>query len=277
MNTKNNNSRLIINQKYFNDLNKFDTLSQDEIKLLYTLIATGNTIAFNTIIQSNLKLVIHFAKQYKNYIKDSFDLDDLISEGNIGLIKSIERFKPEMDIKFSYFASYWIKKYIQDFLMNNKNLIRIPQNKIIAENKIRKEIDILFQQHQIEISDYDLINTNKFLPSSINYFFNKSKTTRLENIEMFIQDETPEDLTDEIKHKISFVLKYLNSQERIVIKMFYGIDFKQRFSSDEIATKFNLSRQRINEIKLNALAKMKTILNTNANTTTITKTKNNIN
>jgi RNA polymerase primary sigma factor len=117
MNTKNNNDRLIINHKYYQDLSKFDNLSQNEIKDLYSLIITGNTKATNTLIESNLKLVVHFAKQYKNYINqnEAFDIDDLISEGNIGLIKSIPKFKPELNVKFSFYAFFYIKKYIQDF------------------------------------------------------------------------------------------------------------------------------------------------------------------
>jgi DNA-directed RNA polymerase sigma subunit (sigma70/sigma32) len=115
MNTKNNNDRLIINHKYYQDLSKFDNLSQNEIKDLYSLIITG-TKATNTLIESNLKLVVHFAKQYKNYINqnEAFDIDDLISEGNIGLIKSIPKFNPELNVKFS-FTLLLYKEYIQDF------------------------------------------------------------------------------------------------------------------------------------------------------------------
>ena len=259
MNKNNNNERLIINQNYYKELSKFDNLSQDEIKDLYVYIATGNTKAFNTLVESNLKLVIHFAKQYRNYINNNevFNLNDLISEGNIGLIKAIPRFKPEMNIKFSYYASYYIKKYIQDFLMNDVNQIRIPQNKIIAENKIRKEIELLYQKSQTEIFDYDIAITNKFLPSEINYYFNKTIANRIEKDEFFLQDETPEDLTDEINHTIKLALKYLTSQERTIIKLFFGIDSETKLTIDELALQFNLSRQRINEIKLTALAKMK--------------------
>jgi RNA polymerase sigma factor (sigma-70 family) len=83
---------------------------------IYSLIITGNTKATNTLIESNLKLVVHFAKQYKNYINqnEAFDIDDLISEGNIGLIKSIPSLT-ELNVKFSFTLLFYIKKYIQDF------------------------------------------------------------------------------------------------------------------------------------------------------------------
>jgi RNA polymerase primary sigma factor len=256
----NNNERLIINQKYYQDLSKFDILSEDELNDLFALIATGNTKASNIVIESNLKLVIYYAKQYKNYIKVDgvFDIDDLISEGNLGLIKSLNKFKPEMGVKFSYYSSYWIKKYIQDFLMNDVNQIRIPQNKIIAETKIKKEIDALYQKHQTEITDYEILNSNKFLVSEIKHFFNKPTANRIGNDEMFIQDDTTEDTTNENKHTIEIALKYLTVKERKVIKFFYGIDSETSLTIDEIAANLNLTRQRINEIKLNALAKMKT-------------------
>jgi len=259
MNKNNNNERTIINQNYYKALSKFDKLSQDEIKELYVFIATGNTKAFNTLIESNLKLVIHFAKEYRNYINSNvvFDLNDLISEGNIGLIKAIPRFKPEMNIKFSYYASYYIKKYIQDFLMNEVNQIRIPQNKIIAESRIRKEIESLFQLKQNEVTEYDIEMIDKFLPSEINHFFNKPKSNRIENNELFIADETFEDLTEEIKNKINIALKYLTTQERTIIKAYFGINDETKLTIDELANIYDLSRQRINEIKLTALAKMK--------------------
>jgi RNA polymerase sigma factor (sigma-70 family) len=212
MNTKNNNDRLIINHKYYQDLSKFDNLSQNEIKDLYSLIITGNTKATNTLIESNLKLVVHFAKQYKNYINqnEAFDIDDLISEGNIGLIKSIPKFNPELNVKFS-FTLLFIEIYTR-LLMNDVNQIRIPQNKIIAETKIRKEIDNLYQINQTEITDYD-VSTNKFLPSEIEHYFNKPKANRIDKDEYFILDETQEDYADEIKHLITHYLKYLNKQE----------------------------------------------------------------
>jgi RNA polymerase primary sigma factor len=92
---------------------------------------------------------VHFAKQYKNYINqnEAFDIDDLISEGNIGLIKSIPKFNPELNVKFSFTLLLYKEIYTR-LLMNDVNQIRIPQNKIIAETKIRKEIDNLYQINQ---------------------------------------------------------------------------------------------------------------------------------
>jgi DNA-directed RNA polymerase sigma subunit (sigma70/sigma32) len=90
---------------------------------------------------------VHFAKQYKNYINqnEAFDIDDLISEGNIGLIKSIQSL--ELNVKFSFTLLLYKEIYTR-LLMNDVNQIRIPQNKIIAETKIRKEIDNLYQINQ---------------------------------------------------------------------------------------------------------------------------------
>jgi DNA-directed RNA polymerase sigma subunit (sigma70/sigma32) len=139
--------------------------------------------------------------------------------------------------------------------MNDVNQIRIPQNKIIAETKIRKEIDNLYQKikrNKIYIS----IN----LPSEIEHYFNKPKANRIEN-EYFILDETQEDYADEIKHLITHYLKYLNKQET-KIKNVFGIN-EHKLTIDEIALSYNLSRQRINEIKLTALAKLKAKLKQN--------------
>jgi inorganic pyrophosphatase len=117
--------------------------------------------------------------------------------------------------------------------MNDVNQIRIPQNKIIAETKIRKEIDNLYQINQTEITDYDVSTINKFLPSEIEHYFNKPKANRIDKDEYFILDETQEDYADEIKHLITHYLKYLNKQET-KIKNVFGIN-EHKLTIDEIA------------------------------------------
>jgi DNA-directed RNA polymerase sigma subunit (sigma70/sigma32) len=92
-----------------------------------------------------------------------------------------------LNVKFSFYASFYIKN-IQDFLMNDVNQIRIPQNKIIAETKIRKEIDNLYQINQNEIiTDYDVSTINKFLPSEIEHYFNKPKANRIDKDDFYIR------------------------------------------------------------------------------------------
>jgi RNA polymerase primary sigma factor len=256
-----NNEKHLINKKYYSDLAKFDRLTQQEIKDIYIKINQGDTKAINTLIEANLKLVVHFAKQYKNSIQKSeiIELDDLISEGNIGLIKSCEKYNPDLDIKFSYYASFWIKKAIQDFIMNNAAVIRSPQSKIISDNKIRKAANTLFQKNQYEVTENDIQNLDLFLPSEIKHYFSKPRANRIDADADFKDEVTTTD-DAELKDKLKLVLKLITPQERMVVKMLYGIDTDAVHKPSEIGLKLGLSRQRINEVKLNALTKLKNLI-----------------
>ena len=255
MNQINTNDKLTINKKYYQDLSKFDNLTPTQIKDLYIKINEGDTTAFNTLIESNLKLVIHFAKQYKRALNniDVLEIDDLISEGNIGLIKAANKFNPEMKVKFSYYASFWIKKEMQLFIINTTNIIHSPHTKLISDNKINKHIHYLFQIEQREITQNDIENLELFLPSEINHYFQKPAVKRIENdfdLKCELDDEI--DLT-ELTTRIKTGLKYLNSQERTIVKLYFGIDNERKYNLREIGEQLNLSSMRIYQIKEIAL------------------------
>lgn len=263
MNIKqNNNEKQIINKKYYQDLSKFDSLTSQDIKDLYILINQGDEQARNKIITSNLKLVIHFAKQYKSVINktESIELEDLISEGNIGLITAVERFNSELNIKFSYYASFWIKKTINDFLMNQADLIRSPQKQTLAINKIHKVVESLFQKNQYEIFQNDIEELNQFSQAEINHFFYaKPYANRIEDNDDFKADEDIFDEVDDITYKLKQSMKYLTSQERTVIKMYYGLDNANgdKMILKDIGDKLGLTKARINQIKDKAINKLK--------------------
>ncbi len=255
MNQININDKLTINKKYYQDLSKFDNLTATEIKDLYQLINEGDTKAFNTLIESNLKLVIHFAKQYKKALNnfDVLEIDDLISEGNIGLIKAANKYKPELNIKFAYYASFWIKKEMQTFIINTTNIIHSPHTKLISDNKITKQIHLLYQIEQREITQNDVENLESFLPSEINHYFLKPSVKRIEtdfDLKCELDDEI--DL-DELNTRIKTGLKYLTTQERTIVKLYFGIDNERKYNLREIGDKLNLSFMRIYQIKEIAL------------------------
>lgn len=258
MNQINTNDKLAINKKYYQDLSKFDNLTATQIKNLYQLINEGDTKAFNTLIESNLKLVIHFAKQYKKALNNSnvLEIDDLISEGNIGLIKAANKYKPELNIKFSYYASFWIKKEMQTFIINT-NIIHSPHTKLISDTKINKQIHLLFQKEQREIYQNDIENLETFLPSEINHYFFKPAVKRIEtdfDLKCELDDEI--DL-DELNTRIKTGLKYLTTQERTIVKLYFGIDNERKYNLREIGEKLNLSFMRIYQIKEIALTILK--------------------
>jgi RNA polymerase primary sigma factor len=256
-----NYDKQIINKKYYQDLSKFDTLTSQDIKDLYILINQGDTTSKNKLIESNLKLVIHFAKQYRSILNktESIELDDLISEGNIGLIRAVERFNPDLNIKFSYYASFWIKKGINDFLMNQADLIRSPQKQTLAINKIGKVVETLFQKNQYEIFQNDIEELNQFTQSEINHFFYaKPYANRIEATDDFKADEEIFE-EDDVNYKLKQSMKYLTSQERTVIKMYFGFDNANgdKIVLQEIGDELKLTKARIQQIRDKALIKLK--------------------
>ncbi|PWB24644.1 hypothetical protein DCO46_11040 [Flavobacterium sp. HTF] len=258
-----NYEKQIINKKYYQDLSKFEKLTKEQIKDLYILINQNDSMALNKLITSNLKLVIHFAKQYKSVLQksDAIELDDLISEGNIGLIEATRRFNPDLDIKFSYYASFWIKKAINEFIIKAGSTIRSPQSKLMSDKKIAKAINVLYQKNQYEVFENDIEALNQFSESEINhYFFSKPNTVRMENeTDINCPNDIEEHDNADKKKKLRYNMKYLNPQERNVIQMLF-VDTNDEGdckTTQQVSEELNLTRQRINEVKLNALKKLK--------------------
>ncbi|KIO50960.1 sigma-70 family RNA polymerase sigma factor [Flavobacterium hibernum] len=258
-----NHEKQIINKKYYQDLSKFDILTNHEIKDLYILINQNDKTAFNKIITSNLKLVVHFAKQYKSILQksDAIELDDLISEGNIGLMEAARRYNSDFNVKFSYYASFWIKRAITEFIIKAGSTIRSPHNKIMSDNKIAKAVNELYQKNQYEVFENDIEALNQFSTSEINhYFFSKPNTVRIEDeTNINCPFDIEESDIDEKKNKLKHYMEYLNPQERKVIRMLYnyGSEQDESMTTQQVSEELNLTRQRINEIKLNALKKLK--------------------
>lgn len=247
-----------INKKYYQDLSKFDTLTKEQIKDLYVLIKKDDRKAIDKLITSNLRLVIYYAKNYRSMLHktNAIELDDLISEGNIGLIKAIKMYNPDLDIKFSYYAGFWIKKAINELFINEGFTIRSPQCKVMSDNKIGKLVDELFQKNQYEIFQSDIEALNQFTQSEINHFFySKPHVNRFEETDDFKEVEEAEDSDDKLK--LRFHLNCLTPQERTVIDLYYGFENGKKMILKDIGVKLGLTKQRINQIKEIALDKLK--------------------
>jgi RNA polymerase primary sigma factor len=253
-----NYEKQTINKKYYQDLSKFDTLTQEQIKDLYILIKQDDKEAIDELITSNLKLVIHFAKNYRSMLHkaEAIELDDLISEGNIGLIKAIKNYNPDLNIKFSYYAGFWIKKAISELFINEGCTIRSPQGKIISDNKIAKVVEDLFQKNQYEVFQNDIEELNQFKQSEINHFFySKPNVNRFD--ETYDLKDVEDDEESEDKIKLRYNLKCLTPQERTVIDLYFGFENGEKMILKDIGIRLGLTKARINQIKENALNKLK--------------------
>lgn len=164
-----------MNQLYYDELAKLPTLSNDKIDELFLLLEKGDKEASKKIIEANLKLVVHYAKYYQKLIADSdiLELEDLISSGNIGLIKAVEKFNLSKKTRFSYYAGWWIKKEILDFINANNKQIKVPRyNNETAPTilKIPEEFDF------IEEAEDENYNENIYrLKSSLQHLEEREK------------------------------------------------------------------------------------------------------
>lgn len=255
-----------MNNTYYNEIKRLKTFDNEKIKEIYARVENGEPKAINEIITGNLKFVVLIAKKYYHTInnKSIIELDDLISEGNFGLIKACSLFKLEHGVRFSTYAVYWIRKYIQDSINQNEAAIRLPQKILLANRRIKKIINQLYQTNQYEPTRIELENLEMFTKQEIETYFLQKKITNIDDqyhIEDELENADDKDYQTELKRKIVFALRYLTPKERLVIRMKFGID-QQPAQPQQIWDTLKVTRQRTNQITQSALAKLKDILGT---------------
>ena len=209
---------------YFNEIKKYKCLSRKEEALLAKKIKNGDTESLNKLVNANLRFVVSIAKKYA--IDSNMPLTDLISEGNIGLIKAAQKFDEAKDVKFISYAVWWIKSYIQAYITSyNKDEEYTTDNAYIFDNSCEND------------DDGDNIDTS----NTINEDF-ENKLTQ-------IQDK---------KNSIEELLNCLQEREIKIIMMYYGFseDNKEK-TLDEISKEMNLTKERVRQIKDKAMVKLR--------------------
>lgn len=211
---------------YYNDLAKYKPLSKSKEKRLIRLSKKGNINAQNRLLEANLKFVFDVAKRYSGR---GLPIADLISEGNLGLIKAIEKFDESKDVKFISYAIWWIKQSILEAIKKRKLLNFIETNhqdtiKPIIENKISDEED--------EIYDNE-------------YFLHTT-------------EEEKQEMKKAQKEMISQLLENLSNREKEIIIDYYGLNNNKELTLYEIGHKFGLSAERVRQIKKVSMRKLRT-------------------
>ena len=213
----------------------------------------------NMILNNNIKLVHFFAIKFKS--KSNFiTTDDLISEGTIGLISSIEKYDPAKNVKFSYYASFWIKKCITDFILNNNSTIKNPYHKQLKAGQIHKDVARLIQVNHYDIFPEDILTLGKYSMGDINFYFDdSSQDFLLEFNDVDKYDNTDEEIDELTKSIIKNSIKHLSPIEQKIINKYFGFD-TQPMTLQLIANELNCSKMRVCNIKNKALAKLKSKL-----------------
>ena len=258
--------------KYLQEIGEEELLTaEEEVKLSERMRAGGRRgeRAMEKLVRANLRFVVSVAKQYQN---QGLTLNDLINEGNMGLIKAAKRFDETKGFKFISYAVWWIRQSILQALAEQSRVVRLPLNKVGALNKIAKTMTSLEQKFEREPTPEEIANTldtteleitdtlkisGRHL--SMDAPFNPGDDNRLLDVLKNDKEPPPDvNLFDEsLKTEISNVLSSLNEREREVIILYFGIGKDQALTLEEIGEKFMLTRERVRQIKEKAIRRLR--------------------
>ena len=255
--------------RYLADIGKEQMISAEEEVELARRIKAGDEAALNKLTTTNLRFVVSVAKQYQN---QGISLQDLINEGNVGLIKAAKRFDETRGFKFISYAVWWIRQSILQAIADQSRIVRLPLNQVGVINKIKKETAHLEQQlkriptteeiaEAIDLPVYKVSEIMKMNnhPQSIDSPISPNEETRFVDIFVHDNDEDTDTILmqESLASEIHDVLSTLPDKEREVLMLFYGINASHEHTLDEIGDILDLSRERVRQIKERALKRLR--------------------
>lgn len=257
--------------KYLVEIGRVDLISAQEEVELAKRIKMGDQKALDRLTRANLRFVVSVAKQYQN---QGLTLPDLINEGNLGLIKAAQRFDETRGFKFISYAVWWIRQSILQALAEQARIVRLPLNKIGSIGKINRAFSELEQKlerppsadelaHHLEISVADvkqaLASSGRHM--SMDAPLKESDESSSSMYDVLENDSLPspeKDLIHEsLQKEINRSLKTLTQREADVLKLYFGLDGNRQMSLDEIGMRFDLTRERVRQIKEKAIRRLK--------------------
>ncbi len=255
--------------KYLHEIGKVDLLSADEEVELARQVRKGDNLALEKLIKANLRFVVSVSKQYQN---QGLSLPDLINEGNLGLIKAAKRFDETRGFKFISYAVWWIRQSILQALAEQARIVRLPLNKIGSINKINKALAELEQKYEREPSIDEIAQAIEIAPNDIKDAMRSSgrhvsmdaPLTDGEDGDMYevlLSKDNPSPdgtlLNDSLRKEIERALSSLTEREANIIRLYFGLNGKHPYTLEEIGEEFNLTRERVRQIKEKAIKRLK--------------------
>ena len=255
--------------KYLQEIGKVDLITAEQEVELARRIKQGDKIALEKLTKANLRFVVSVSKQYQN---QGLSLPDLINEGNLGLIKAAQRFDETRGFKFISYAVWWIRQSILQALAEQSRIVRLPLNKIGSLNKINKATARLEQKHERTPNQKEIAEELDMTPNEVK----ESMRNAGRHVSMdapLIQDEdntmydvlksdeaiTPETglLYDSLRKEISRAVSTLTKRESDVVQLYFGLNIEHPMTLEEIGEKFDLTRERVRQIKEKAIRRLK--------------------
>lgn len=255
--------------KYLQEIGKVDLLTPDEEVDLAVRIRSGDQLALEKLTKANLRFVVSVAKQYQN---QGLSLGDLINEGNLGLIKAAQRFDETRGFKFISYAVWWIRQSILQALAEQSRIVRLPLNRVGSLNKISKTFSELEQKYEREPSPDELaevldVTTNEVVDTmkisgrhvSMDAPFIQGEANSLLDVLENDSEQTPDSglMNDSLRREVQRALSTLTDREADVISLYFGLNGEHSMTLEEIGEKFNLTRERVRQIKEKAIRRLR--------------------
>ncbi|HAP69622.1 MAG TPA: RNA polymerase subunit sigma [Flavobacteriales bacterium] len=255
--------------KYLQEIGKEDLITADMEVILAQKIKAGDQAALEKLTKANLRFVVSVAKQYQN---QGLSLPDLINEGNLGLIKAAQRFDETRGFKFISYAVWWIRQSILQALAEQSRIVRLPLNQVGSLNKINKAFSALEQKFEREPSAEELSEVLEIPEEKI------SDTMRVSGrhvsmdapfvqgednslLDVLVNHDSPRAdsalMNESLQKEIERSLSTLTERERDVVKLFFGIGMNHGLTLEEIGAKFDLTRERVRQIKEKAIRRLR--------------------
>lgn len=255
--------------KYLLEIGKVDLITAQEEVLLAQKIREGDQLALEKLTKANLRFVVSVSKQYQN---QGLTLGDLINEGNLGLIKAAQRFDETRGFKFISYAVWWIRQSILQALAEQSRIVRLPLNRVGSLNKIAKAFSALEQQFGREPTPEELAEVLEMTPEEVAStmkigsrhismdapFANGEDNSLLDVLEN--EDVVNPDqglMTASLRKEVQRALSTLSQREGDVVTRYFGLNGKQPMTLEEIGEEFDLTRERVRQIKEKAIRRLR--------------------
>lgn len=253
-------------EKYLQEISKIPMITPEEETVLAQRIKMDDRNSLDKLVQANLRFVVSVAKQYQH---QGLSLSDLINEGNLGLIKAARRFDETKGFKFISYAVWWIRQSILQALAEQGRLVRLPQNKIGTYNRANKALMAFEQEHEREPSTEELSQVLEMSETEINNIFqSNSRHSSLDAPIHETEDVAMGDLLEggdntdstvmqeSLRTEIKRVLKSLSPREAEIVIAYFGLDGESGDTIEEIGEKYDLTKERIRQIKERAVKRL---------------------
>src|SRR5690554_4003684 len=254
---------------YLQDVSKIDLITAEEEVELAQRIREGDQRALDKLSRANLRFVISVAKQYQN---QGLSLPDLINEGNLGLVKAAKRFDETRGFKFISYAVWWIRQSILQVLAEQSRIVRLPLNRVGSLNKISKTFSELEQKFErepspeelaevLEVTASEVVDTMKISGRHVSMdapFVQGEENSLLDVLEND-GEVKPDDglMNDSLRKEVQRALSTLTQREADVITLYFGLNGEHAMTLEEIGEKFNLTRERVRQIKEKAIRRLR--------------------